>query len=38
MTKGAVYRRFPNKDEIAGEPFDYAGRVLMEQVTAWFLV
>ncbi|WP_426445930.1 TetR/AcrR family transcriptional regulator [Paenibacillus sp. S-38] len=34
LTKGAVYRRFPSKDEIAGEAFDYAGRVLMEQVTS----
>jgi TetR/AcrR family transcriptional regulator, transcriptional repressor for nem operon len=34
LTKGGIYRRFSNKDEIAVEAFEYAGQVLMEQVSA----
>ncbi|MBB3112516.1 AcrR family transcriptional regulator [Paenibacillus phyllosphaerae] len=30
LTKGAVYRTFSGKDEIAMEAFDYASRMLME--------
>jgi AcrR family transcriptional regulator len=34
LTKGGIYRRFSNKDEIAVEAFEYAGQVLMEQVSS----
>jgi TetR/AcrR family transcriptional regulator, transcriptional repressor for nem operon len=34
LTKGGIYRRFSNKDEIAVEAFEYAGQVLMGQVSA----
>ncbi|UJF33885.1 TetR/AcrR family transcriptional regulator [Paenibacillus hexagrammi] len=34
LTKGGLYRRFSNKDEIAVEAFEYAGRVLLEQMSA----
>ncbi|MCZ8520232.1 MULTISPECIES: TetR/AcrR family transcriptional regulator [Paenibacillus] len=34
LTKGGIYRRFAGKDEIALEAFDYAGQVLMAQVSA----
>ncbi|NOU89300.1 TetR family transcriptional regulator [Paenibacillus sp. LMG 31460] len=34
LTKGGIYRRFSNKDEIAVEAFEYAGRVLMEQLSS----
>lgn len=32
LTKGGLYRRFANKDEIALEAFDYAGELLLEQL------
>ncbi|RNB89503.1 TetR/AcrR family transcriptional regulator [Brevibacillus fluminis] len=31
LTKGGIYRRFANKDEIAVEAFDYAGQILKEK-------
>lgn len=34
LTKGGIYRRFSNKDEIAVEAFEYAGHVLMEQLSS----
>ncbi|MDQ0871430.1 TetR/AcrR family transcriptional repressor of nem operon [Paenibacillus sp. V4I3] len=34
LTKGGIYRRFSNKDEIAVEAFEYAGQVLMEQLSS----
>jgi TetR/AcrR family transcriptional repressor of nem operon len=34
LTKGGIYRRFSNKDEIALEAFEYAEQVLMEQVSS----
>jgi TetR/AcrR family transcriptional regulator, transcriptional repressor for nem operon len=34
ITKGGIYRRFSNKDEIAVEAFEYAGQILREQVSA----
>lgn len=34
LTKGGIYRRFSNKDEIAVEAFEYAGQVLMEQISS----
>ncbi|WP_309119366.1 TetR/AcrR family transcriptional regulator [Paenibacillus sp.] len=32
LTKGGVYRTFSGKDEIALEAFDYASRIVMEQI------
>ncbi|TYP74736.1 TetR/AcrR family transcriptional regulator [Paenibacillus methanolicus] len=32
LTKGGLYRRFANKDEIALEAFEYAGELLLEQL------
>jgi TetR/AcrR family transcriptional repressor of nem operon len=34
LTKGGIYRRFSNKDEIAVQAFEYAGQVLSEQFSS----
>jgi TetR/AcrR family transcriptional repressor of nem operon len=34
LSKGGVYRNFANKDEIAVEAFEYAGKVLWSHVSA----